>query len=264
VSAEQQVPEGVDPETGEVTEPPTPEPEPDTPFEEPEPETEPPEEEPEEGEPEAKALTVADVAAMSEQEVEAGIRSGQISEDLLNKAVAKQERDAAKTAEKLEAERQRHQGRLAEILQEDILRLVPCELCRADLAGWIDSTGPIPEEVKQRVRIQIGDREPENWQEDPHSARCSACDGLGEVQTGSRVRGQEVMPCVDCGGKGWQPTDDTRSGLRPPAVVPHPPILATDEGNGAAVSHPALSAEDQAEIKRLQGKGIVVIVPQPA
>jgi hypothetical protein len=242
VSAEQQVPEGVDPETGEVTEPPTPEPEPEQPFEEPEPGAEPvePELDPE-PEPEAE-LTDAQIAKLE----------------------AKAEKDAQKLRERLDAEAERHRTRLAEILQEDVLSLVPCELCRADLAGWVETHVPLPDEVKQRVRIQIGDREPENWQEDPHSARCSACDGLGEVQTGSRVRGQEVMPCVDCGGKGWQPTDETRQGFRPAPVFTPPVPGVPEEGNGATVSHPALSSEDQAEIKRLQGKGIVVIVPQPA
>jgi hypothetical protein len=145
-----------------------------------------------------------------------------------------------------------------------VLTLVPCELCRADLAGWVETQVPLPDEVKQRVRIQIGDREPENWQKDTHSDRCEVCDGLGEVQTGSRVHGQEVMPCVECGGKGWVATDEKRAGFHAPAFTPPPPTGTAEEGNGTVVNHPALAAEDQAEIDRLRKKGIVVIVPQPA
>jgi hypothetical protein len=240
VSAEQQAPEGVNLETGEVTEPPAPEPEPGAPFEEPEPEQEQPDAEPEPGEG----------------------PQGELTEEQIEKLQAQAEKDAQKVRDRLDGEAERHRKRLAEILQEDVLSLVPCELCRADLAGWVETATPLPDEVKQRVRIQIGDREPENWQDDPHSARCSACDGLGEVQTGSRVRGQEVMPCVDCGGKGWQPTDDTRSGFRPtPHVSPLPPQEA-DAGNGGPVNHPALTPEDQEAIKRLKAKSIVVIVPE--
>jgi len=264
VSAEASVPEGVDPVTGEVVEPEPAEVEPEEPFEDPEPgEEDEDEDEPDEQLP-PQSYSVDAVAAMSEKEVADGIESGRISVELLDKAIAKREKDEARAAARLDAERQRHQNRLAEILQEDILKLVPCELCRADLAGWIDSSVPIPEEIKQRVRIQIGDREPENWQEDPHSARCPACDGLGEVQTGSRVHGQEVMPCVDCSGKGWQPTDDTRAGFRP--VVPTTPVSSpsAEAGNGGPERHPALSDEDSKRINELRAKGIVVIVPQPA
>jgi hypothetical protein len=242
VSADELAPEGVDPETGEVIEPPQPEPEPAQPDEQPEPEPVDDDPDQDEGvEPEAE-LTDAQIAKLE----------------------AKAEKDAQKLRERLDAEAERHRTRLAEILQEDVLTLVPCELCRADLAGWVETTVPLPDEVKQRVRVQIGDREPENWQKDTHSDRCGVCDGLGEVQTGSRVHGQEVMPCVECQGKGWVATDDKRLGFRPPALPSPPPAGAAEEGNGAVVSHPALSSEDQAEVARLRSKGIVVIVPQPA
>jgi hypothetical protein len=242
VSAEQQTPEGVDPETGEVIDTPQPQTEPEVPFEEPE--TQPVDDDPDQDE---------------------GVEpEGELTSEQIDKLQAQAEKDAAKLREKLDREAERHRTRLAEILQEDVLTLVPCELCRADLAGWVETTVPLPDEVKQRVRVQIGDREPESWQEDPHSARCSACDGLGEVTTGSRVHGQEVMPCVDCGGKGWQPTDETRQGFRPTPVFTPQATLPQDEGNGTVVNHPALAAEDQAEIDRLRKKGIVVIVPTPA
>src|SRR5207253_813617 len=131
-------------------------------------------------------LTVSKVAAMTEQEVQAGIESGQISEELLQKAIVQRQKNEEKVAEKLEGERQRHQKRLAEILQEDVLKLVPCELCRADLAGWIDQTAPMPEEVRQRVRIQIGDREPRKLRQDPHAMRCETCDGETITESGAK------------------------------------------------------------------------------
>lgn len=241
MSAETSVPEGVDPETGEVTEQPSPAVEPAQPFEDPTPDEQQPD----------------------EPDADEDDQPSESTPEQIEKLQAQAEKEAQKTRDRLDKEAERHRTRLAEILQEDVLSLVPCELCRADLAGWIETAVPLPDEVKQRVRIQIGDREPENWQSDPHSSRCSACDGLGEVQTGSRVHGQEVMPCVDCGGKGWQPTDDTRAGFRP--TVPVPPSVSPlpEAGNGGPEHHhPALSKEDQDEIKRLQNKGIVVIVPQ--
>jgi hypothetical protein len=242
VTAEGQVPEGVDLETGEVLDPPQTEPEPVQPDEEPE--TQPVDDDPDQDE---------------------GVEpEGELSSEQIDKLQAQAEKDAAKLREKLDREAERHRTRLAEILQEDILTLVPCELCRADLAGWVETQVPLPDEVKQRVRIQIGDREPENWQKDTHSERCSVCDGMGEVETGSRVNGQQVMPCVECGGKGWVATDEKRAGFRAPVFTPVAPSAPQDEGNGTVVNHPALSTEDQGEIDRLRKKGIVVIVPQPA
>jgi len=246
VSAEEQVPEGVDPETGEVVEPQEPsvepEQEPEVPFEEPAPAEPAPAEEPAEGEPGAQELTPEQLAKQEKQA----------------------EADAQKLLDRLDREAKRHRDRLSEILQEQVFSLVPCELCRADLAGFIDSTQVMPEEVRQRVRIQIGDREPRKLRQDPHTMRCETCDGETVVETGAKDGPNITLACVDCGGKGWIATDDKRSGFRP--VVPATPLPAAeaDAGNGGPVSHPALSAEDQDEIKRLQAKGIVVIVPQPA
>jgi hypothetical protein len=242
VSAEQQTPEGVDPETGEVIEP------------------EAPEETPETADADPVGADVDDNLFEPTPEQP----QDELTDEQIDKLQAQAEKDAAKLREKLDREAERHRTRLAEILQEDILTLVPCELCRADLAGWVETQVPLPDEVKQRVRVQIGDREPENWQKDTHSDRCEVCDGMGEVQTGSRVHGQEVMPCVECGGKGWVATDEKRQGFRAPAFTPPAPVAQQEEGNGTVVSHPALSSEDQAEVARLRSKGIVVIVPQPA
>jgi hypothetical protein len=242
VTADAQVPEGVDPETGEVIDPPQPQTEPEVPFEEPE--TQPVDDDPDQDE---------------------GVEpEGELTNEQIDKLQAQAEKDAAKLREKLDREAERHRTRLAEILQEDILTLVPCELCRADLAGWVETETPLPEEVKQRVRIQIGDREPRKVKQDPHSKRCETCDGETIVETGAKEGPNITLPCVDCGGAGWIATDDKRQGFRTPSFVPPPPVVAQDVENGQPVNHPALGAEDQAEIDRLRKKGIVVIVPTPA
>jgi hypothetical protein len=242
VTAETNVPEGVNPETGEVTEPQEPETEPEIPFEEPAPDPGQPQEPPEEEEPQAQEPSPEEIA----------------------KAEQKQQAEVEKLLDKLDREAKRHRDRLAEILQDDVFHLVPCELCRADLAGFIDQTQPIPEEVRQRVRIQIGDREPRKLRQDPHTMRCETCDGETVVETGAKDGPNITLPCVDCGGKGWVATDDKRSGFRPAPPATPMPTAEADAGNGGPVSHPALSSEDQDEISRLRAKGIVVIVPTPA
>jgi hypothetical protein len=242
VSAEARAPEGVNPETGEVIEPDETETETEVPFEEPEPVEPEPDDEPEAEEPQAQEPTSEEIAKMEKR----------------------QQEEVEKLLDRLDREAKRHRDRLAEILQEDTLNLVPCELCRADLAGFIDITQPMPEEVRQRVRIQIGDREPRKLKQDPHTQRCETCDGETVVETGAKDGPNITLACVDCGGKGWIATDDKRQGFRPVPVAASPVAGQTDEPNGGPVNHPALSSEDQDEIKRLQAKGIVVIVPQPA
>lgn len=170
----------------------------------------------------------------------------------LEKAQKAADKQVQKRRDQLDGEAMRHRKRLAEILQEDILSLVPCELCRADLAGWVETLVAIPDEVKQRVRIQIGDREPENWQADRYSRRCDTCDGLGEVTTGGRVHGQLTLPCIDCQGRGWIAVGPERTTGRPAQLVAVPPQNGPPE---ATVADPVLEAEAAA----LRAKGYVVI-----
>lgn len=215
-----------------------------------------PEEEPVEAEPE----TDEELAA-AEEEAELEDASTP-TEEQIAKAMADAEKRNADILDKLDREAQRHRNRLAEILEEDILSCVPCELCRADPAGWIDMSTPIPDEVKQRVRIQIGDREPENWQPDPDSQRCATCDGQGEVVSGSRKTGQTELVCLDCNGRGWVDRGEMRRRVGRPATVLAAPVQVAVSNGPAEVKPSGYSDEDLAEVERLRAKGIVVVVPQ--
>src|SRR5574340_285320 len=46
------------------------------------------------------------------------------------------EGDQAKVLDKLDREAERHRKRLTEIIAEDALSLLPCELCNPRTAGW--------------------------------------------------------------------------------------------------------------------------------
>lgn len=187
------------------------------------------------------------------EEEEAGLTEEQ-AQALFQKAQEDEDKRSETILDKLDREAKRHRDRLAQILEEDVLRLVPCELCRADMAGWVDSTVAIPHEVKERVRIQIGDREPENWLPDApeHSHRCAQCDGQGEVLTGSRKHGQEVLPCVECSGRGWV-GDRAQGPLR---------VTTTTAASGVATDGPAAPSADDPAVAALRARGLIVIDPR--
>jgi hypothetical protein len=204
--------------------------------------------------PEAGKPTPAELGAMSARQLEKVVADGLMTPEEVEKALERFDKGQSDTLDKLGREGRRHRDRLAEILREDVLALVPCELCRPDLAGWVDRTQPIPDEVKARVRVQIGDREPENWQPDQYSRRCDTCAGLGEVLTGSQVHGQTTLPCYDCSGKGWTAIGDERRGVVRPLAVPPASTSGSLPEPSAPSTLPAIPPEISAAY---------VVIPKP-
>lgn len=184
-------------------------------------------------------------AHIAQENLKRAIKEGAPEEVLVNlkhiadvatdKAAEYLQKRAEKTLERLANEGERHRNRLAEILEEDALDLVPCMLCRTDLAGFIDRTQPIAEDVKAAVRIQIGDRAPRELLDDPFSELCPTCRGAKEVKPAGATGDELVLVCVTCGGKGWRPVGTERGGVAgAPPVVPAAP-------DGAAEPHSAAS-----------------------
>jgi len=167
------------------------------------------------------------------------------------------EKEIEQTYKRLDAETARHVKRVAELVGEDAFRhLVVCELCDPSMPGFRWPRPPA-DEVKAAVRMAIGDRQPENWQADTYSRRCDSCQGLGEVLTGSQVRGQETLGCLECGSRGWIPIGPERG--RPNVVHLATPAPAhVDE-----LPVPA-AADDPPEVAALKAAGYVVIKPAAA
>lgn len=166
----------------------------------------------------------------------------------------------AKILDKLDREAERHVKRLQEVLQEDALMLLPCELCNPRTSGWVDLKA-ITDEVKQRVRIMIGDREPRKVKEDKYSRRCETCDGETVVDSGSKETSQKELPCIDCGGKGWVPVGPERLTGQPTAPVPVPTVNGVTTTGPTVFSEPTLDPELQAAIEKAKAAGYSILDP---
>lgn len=102
--------------------------------------------------------------------------------------------------------------KMGDILGDDAQLFEECEVCSfSNTPGWRPK-GPYPPEVIEAVLTVLGQRSSSEFLTDQHSRTCRECDGLGQVASGSRVAGWELLTCHNCGGKGWEPTDDKRGG----------------------------------------------------
>lgn len=162
------------------------------------------------------------------------------------------EKEIERRIEKLDKEGVRHRNRLAEILDEDVLQLVPCELCEPGMDGF--RYAHVPEDRRSAVMTAMGFAPAPELAKDPDAEQCPVCKGEGQVATGSKVQGYAAMVCRRCKGFGAVGArfQDAPSYQVPPesAVAvngPPPETVPTDE--------------DAAEIARLRAKGFTVMAP---
>lgn len=166
------------------------------------------------------------------------------------------QKEIEETYKKLDKETERHVKRIAELVGEEAFAmLVGCELCEPSMPGFRWPRPPA-DNVKEAVRFAIGDRQPENWQPDQYSRRCDACEGLGEVLTGSHVRGQDTLGCLACDSRGWIAIGPERTGK---AAVP----LRVVEGIEPEQPAEAVAVSEPPEAAVLRAAGYVVIKTGP-
>ena len=149
--------------------------------------------------------------------------------------------------------------RMSSILGEHALDFEECDLCSYwNVPGW-RMKGHLPEDLRAELAALIGQRIPGTLKEDRHSHACPDCGGEGEVKTGSNVPGQDKLPCVECEGMGWQPTDDARRRGRMSLTngVTAQALGVTPQD---AAMQPAPLEEDP-EVARLRSAGYVVVPP---
>lgn len=149
--------------------------------------------------------------------------------------------------------------RIATILGDNALDFEVCDLCSYwNTPGWRHK-GHLPEDLKAQMAYLIGQRADADFCSDAHSTACSSCGGEGAVLTGSKVVGQDKLPCVECEGMGWVPTDDARRrGRLQLANGPTATALGVTPQDAAMSPTPQ---EEDPEVAALRAKGYVVVPP---
>lgn len=154
---------------------------------------------------------------------------------------------------KIHNENDRHRKRVAEILAEDALALVPCPVCSEAFHGWIfdPAYAPLTDEMRERMLQLLGLDSYETMPEAPWAVQCQTCQGYGKVKTGSRVPERETTTCLDCNGAGWnnRKQEAASNGLTP-AEIP-------------ATTGPTVygAAEPDARVLTLREEGWTVFPP---
>lgn len=153
------------------------------------------EREPEEGEPEEEEQA-APIPLEEPEEAETLPQAG------AEAPASDKEMQAA--TDKLEREANRHASRIGEIMEEGANELLTCPLCWALAPGFMLPVEP-DEEVKNAVRIAIGDLPAEGYKPADNAQMCTACNGFGRRLSGSKVPEHRVILCPTCRGNGYTP-----------------------------------------------------------
>jgi hypothetical protein len=167
--------------------------------------------------------------------------------------------DSVQTAKKLDQLQKHVSKRIGEILGEAANNLVQCELCTwAGTPGWRPNVD-VPEQIVGDVLHAIGYLGAGSLQDDQYSQTCGMCAGFGQVATGSKVAGQEALPCITCHGMGWTPVGNERAsvlGRVPNGALPAAPV--TPEGDAAPQAPPE---PEPPEAAALRAAGYMVFPP---
>lgn len=105
-----------------------------------------------------------------------------------------------------------YQSSIDRNLEEHALDLLPCPLCfGTPHPAFVNKhdLGRVPEEVVSNVRMFIGDKTQSDYPAHPTVHTCDVCQGLGKVQTGSRVPEHAQVVCPNCKGYGYTPPPQT-------------------------------------------------------
>ena len=152
-------------------------------------------------------------------------------------------------------------GRVGRIFGEDVVHMVECPLCSETAPGWIWNPQQVElqEDHMARVLLALGVVGPKKLHHHPFLEACPMCGGEGQLETGSKIPGMNVIDCERCGKKGWV---DTRQNA--PTITVH---------NGAQ-SEPVLTGplhyqeparqdqyDDDPAVQSLKERGFLVVPP---
>lgn len=151
---------------------------------------------------------------------------------------------------KLDAENARHRARISDLIGEEAIHLIPCELCNGFADGYRFDVQP-PDFVVDAVRVAIGLPDLSNFQQAKHAHQCPDCAGLGVVLSGSQVPENAAITCPACHGSGYQVANSGTGELLAPTIT---------NGHAQPELPPGVNPDDPA-VRELRARGFVVMPP---
>lgn len=170
------------------------------------------------------------------------------------KAIEKAHRDAEKLRKDVA-------GRVSRIFGEDVVHMVECPLCSETAPGWLwdPQKVELQDDHLARVLLALGVVGPKRLKHDPYRVTCPTCDGEGQLETGSKVPGMNVIDCETCAKKGWV---DSRQNA--PVVSITPTTSTTTALTGPLHYTPPPEQEqydDDPAVQSLRDRGFLVVAP---
>ena len=193
-----------------------------------------------------QAAAEAEAEFPEEEEQEAAEEAEAPEPDPEPEPQALSERDVEKVTRQLANESARHGKRVQEIMGADFDLLAPCPLCVTDGYCYKPEAGFVFEPLhRAAIAAAMGEDSGPAYKSDPGTQACDACDGWGDVLTGSKREAAKVKGCDACGGTGWKPK---LSAVQQPAHLaavapPYPgygiPYLPIEGGSPDYLNRPA-------------------------
>lgn len=115
---------------------------------------------------------------------------------------------------------------------------VICPLCEGHGLMYEPQTPEEGAQMRSFLLALVGETTIEELHDHPTFHRCDTCEGFGKVRTGSRVQGQEALPCPDCNGQGHSGGRSNVAAL-PAAVPPVTPAADVPEAEQERIGNDA-------------------------
>lgn len=148
---------------------------------------------------------------------------------------------------------------MGEVFGDAATEYVECPFCNYfSTPGWLHLE-PCPAPLLGTVYEYANMHAPDEYLKDNYSSTCNECNGLGEVDSGSKVSGQAHLSCINCKGMGWTPNGPQRLGpgmITPNGLTQASPPPATD-----ATGELSVNQADPPEVATLKERGYTVIAP---
>jgi hypothetical protein len=130
-----------------------------------------------------------------------------------------------------------HHDYVRGIMGPFVAEFVPCESCNGIGIAYPQPTGPKHEHA-------------------PGTNTCSVCAGLGELETGSKRQGYELIGCTNCNGQGWVGQGNIPTESAAQAAVETYPVGDGPTAAAAPTPQPQSTDPFEAEAER---RGYIVL-----